>query len=187
MTLIPGGSRLQLPQRWLHAPFLWVTVIAVLQGCAVIGDPQKPLDPDIDKDGVENNQDKCPETLTDAVVNQQGCDLFAGVLDGVKFVTNGSKLNDDAKEALNELAQGLKSHPETVVGVYAHTDNRGKATVNLELSKRRVLSVVEYLVKTGVSAQQLKPFGYGESRPIVSNATPEGRLKNRRIEIVLLQ
>ncbi len=174
-----------LQQAW--RPALLLTVIAVLHGCAVTDAQQASIDPDIDSDGFENNLDDCPDTAAETMVNRFDCNLFAGVLEDVRFVTDGSVLDESAKQILNELASGLQSRPGAIVGVHAHTDNRGKATHNLELSKRRAMSVVEYLVKTGVSARQLKPFGYGESRPIVSNATPEGRLRNRRIEIVLLQ
>jgi len=166
---------------------LLLPVIAVLYGCATTDAQQTPIDPDRDRDGVENNLDKCPDTETETLVNRFGCNLFTGVLEDVRFSTDGSALDESAKQTLDELALGLLSRPGAIIGVHAHTDNRGRATHNLELSKRRVMSVVEYLVKTGVSARQLKPFGYGESRPIVSNATPEGRLQNRRIEIVLLQ
>lgn len=156
----------------------------VINGCALAEFRQKT--PDHDQDGVADVTDKCPETEVSSIVNSQGCSLFSGALPGVEFATNDIVLNATAYPALDELASGLIAHPQTVVGVHAHTDNRGRARLNLELSKLRVMKVVEYLLEKGVEGRQLKPYGYGESRPLVSNATTEGRLRNRRIEVVLL-
>jgi outer membrane protein OmpA-like peptidoglycan-associated protein len=67
--------------------------------------------------------------------------------------------------------------------VTSHTDNRGSATDNLELSKQRLNEVVSYMVTTGIEAQRIQPFAYVESRPRAPNATLDGRERNRRIEI----
>jgi len=156
-----------------------------LSGCAAV-EYQKRWH-DRDRDGIANNEDRCPSTESGALVNQQGCNLFQGVLEGVTFETNGAELNTASRRALDPLIEGLKSRPGTIIGVHAHTDNRGKAVKNLELSKQRVMQVVRYLVDEGVSGDQLRPYGYGESRPRVSNATAEGRQANRRIEVVLVE
>ena len=103
------------------------------------------------------------------------------------FESNATTLSGGAKRALDELVRGMKQHPDTVIGVHGHTDNRGKAVKNLELSKQRVMLVVAYLVESGVEGYRLKPYGYGESRPRISNASEEGRMANRRIEVVLLE
>jgi len=164
--------------------FVFVLTLFVVNGCAMAEFRQKTLDQD--QDGIADTTDKCPESEVASVVNSQGCSLFSGALTGVEFETNDIILNATAYPALDELATGLIAHPQTVVGVHAHTDNRGRARLNLELSKLRVMQVVEYLLEKGVEGRQLKPYGYGESRPVVSNATTEGRLRNRRIEVVLL-
>ena len=157
----------------------------LLTGCGVTEYQKRWFDKD--NDGVANATDKCPETAADVVVNRNGCDLFDGVLEGVTFATNAAELSPLARRALDELVRGMKQNPQTVIGVHAHTDNRGKAVKNLELSKQRVMQVVEYLVVAGVEGHRLKPYGYGESRPRISNATAEGRQANRRIEVVLLE
>ena len=64
----------------------------------------------------------------------------------------------------------------------AHTDNQGSAESNLKLSKQRVISVVRYLIRKGVPKTQLRALAYGESRPMVSNDTADGRKRNRRVE-----
>lgn len=175
---MPREFRNAVPQ------FVIVLTLFLINGCAVAQFQQQGHDRD--QDGVADIADKCPESGGALVVNSQGCSLFSGALPGVEFETNDIVLSDTAFSTLDELALGLITHPQTVVGVHAHTDNRGKARLNLELSKLRVMKVVEYLLEKGVEGRQLKPYGYGESRPLVSNATADGRLRNRRIEIVLL-
>lgn len=164
---------------------LLLSLVALLQACAVTTEQKKWFDRDAD--GIDNDLDSCPDSLPEHLVNSQGCHLFNGVLDGVQFERNKTDLDDQARAALDELVVSLRLNPDTVVGVYAHTDNRGRASLNLDLSKTRLMSVVLYLVEQGVLADQLKPYAYGESRPLVSNATPEGRERNRRIEVVLLE
>lgn len=168
----------------LAAPGL-ILLMVFLPGCAAVEYQKRWFDRD--QDGIANSADRCPQTSAGVLVNQRGCNLFHRVLEGVTFETNGASLNAASKKALGPLIDGLKSRPETVIGVHSHTDNRGKAVKNLELSKQRVMQVVKYLVDQGVPGRQLRPYGYGESRPHASNATPEGRRANRRIEVVLLE
>ena len=177
-SLLPSGCRSVCNR------FVFVLAVMAVNGCAV-AEYQRDLS-DADKDGVANINDKCPESEAAVVVNSQGCSLFTGALQGVDFETNELILSETAYPVLDELVDGLLANPQTVIGVHAHTDNRGRARLNLELSKLRVMKVVEYLVEKGVEGRQLKPFGFGESRPVVSNATVDGRLRNRRIEVVLL-
>ncbi len=159
--------------------------LLLLAGCGVTEYQKRWFD--ADQDGVADAYDKCLETLHEVVVNRHGCNLFHGVLEDVTFDTNVAALSPAARRSLDELVRGMKQHPDTVIGVHAHTDNRGKAVKNLELSKRRVMQVVEYLVVAGVEPHRLKPYGYGESRPRKANATEQGRMANRRIELVLLE
>ncbi len=141
---------------------------------------------DDDADGVINAVDRCPGTEADTIVRMDGCSLFSRTLEGVEFELNAVQLTEAARRSLDELVAGLQAHPEVVIAVNGHTDNRGKASRNLELSKRRVMRVVEYLVEAGVSHTRLKPYGYGESRPLASNSTAKGRKRNRRIDVELL-
>ena len=85
------------------------------------------------------------------------------------------------------MVDALLRYPDAVISVEGHTDNRGSAADNLELSKQRVLSVVRYMVSQGMSPDRIKPYGYGESRPRAANATAEGREQNRRIEINIVE
>jgi OOP family OmpA-OmpF porin len=80
----------------------------------------------------------------------------------------------------------MTNKPNVVILVEGHTDNVGSNRINDALSKRRAESVKRYLVKKGISPRRIKTVGYGERRPIASNATEWGRRLNRRTEIVIV-
>lgn len=86
---------------------------------------------------------------------------------------------DEVKEILN------KRKDFTTVRIEGHTDNTGDAGENLELSKKRALAVAKYLVSAGVDGKRLLAVGFGDSKPVASNDTPEGQAQNRRITIVV--
>ncbi|GAB4414808.1 MAG: hypothetical protein OHK0039_22920 [Bacteroidia bacterium] len=87
---------------------------------------------------------------------------------------------------LAELVPILKANPEIRLYITGHTDSAGDDTYNLELSKRRADAIVEFLVQQGVDRRRLTSDGFGESKPIASNQTPEGRKLNRRVEFEVL-
>lgn len=138
---------------------------------------------DGDGDGVLDKFDTCPDSSPNALVDAVGCDVSLGAIAGLKFEPNEAKLSVDTRVVLSRLVDVFLRYPEVVFSVDGHTDNRGPAAANLELSKERVLAVVRYMVANGISPDRIKPFGYGESRPRAPNATAEGREQNRRIEI----
>lgn len=142
-----------------------------------------PNFPDDDRDGITNVSDRCAGSTSASLVDDSGCEVTLGVIDGLKFAPNETKLSIDSRVVLSQLVDVFKRYPELSFSVEGHTDNRGTAADNLELSKQRVLSVVRYMVANGISAERIRPFGYGESRPRAANATAEGREQNRRIEI----
>ena len=146
-----------------------------------------PLPPalDADRDGVADDRDDCPDGPAGEIVDEAGCALFTRVLEGVGFAQGDHRLGADARLALAALVADLEAHPGVVVRLEGHTDNRGTAASNLELSKLRVMSVARFLVARGVAPERLRPYGYGESRPRAGNATAAGRERNRRIEIGL--
>lgn len=142
-----------------------------------------PNFPDDDRDGITNVKDSCAGSTSGSLVDDLGCEITLGVIDGLKFAPSETKLSVDSRVALSQLVGVFKRYPELSFSVGGHTDNRGTASDNLELSKQRVLSVVRYMVANGISADRIRPFGYGESRPRAANATVQGREQNRRIEI----
>lgn len=138
---------------------------------------------DADSDGISDALDDCPDTPADTLVYASGCEIVTGVIEGLSFAPGETELSVDSRVVLSKLVDGFARYPDVVLAVEGHTDNRGAAAANLELSKERVLSVVRYMVANGISADRIKPYGYGESRPRAANATAEGREQNRRIEI----
>ncbi len=108
-------------------------------------------------------------------------------LEGVHFRTNSAELTPASTATLDRAVAALKKRPDIRVEVAAHTDSRGSAAYNLKLSERRAKSVMEYLISHGVDASRLTSRGYGESQPVASNATPEGRAMNRRVELRVIR
>jgi len=148
---------------------------------------------DSDGDGVMDNADRCPNTPAGTTVDASGCPaLFQPgqttlVLQGVTFATNKADLTPESKEILDRMAErfhGLMVPGAVVkVEVAGHTDNVGSRAYNTRLSQARAESVKAYLVSKGVPADILTAKGYGEDRPVDSNATVEGRSNNRRVEL----
>ncbi len=169
-------------QKMLMPVLALVCLLSV--GCASVTQSAVKLDSDVDSIADEN--DVCPGTPAGDLIDDSGCSLFSGTIEGVEFLPGDYRLLGSSRTVLEELVSQLKSYPDVKLNLAGHTDNRGSAKQNLELSKQRVLAVVKFLVANGVQAERLRPFGFGESRPYYSNATEEGRMKNRRIEMSLL-
>ncbi len=144
--------------------------------------------PDKDGDGVVNIKDQCPNTTPGVVVDKtDGCEIKVDIqLPGLQFETNSGELRAGTESILNSAAQTLINNPGLVVEVAGYTDSRGDANYNRELSERRANTVRHYLVEHGVSAKRLTAAGYGESDPVADNATPDGRAKNRRVMLRIL-
>lgn len=142
---------------------------------------------DSDSDGVPDNSDDCSQTRPNALVNHSGCEIVTGVIEGLKFAPDEVELTVESRIVLGKLVDSLVRYPNAIFAVEGHTDNRGSAADNLELSKRRVNAVVAFMVEEGIRADQIKPFAFGESRPRAPNETLEGRERNRRIEINVIE
>ncbi len=141
---------------------------------------------DTDADGVLDTLDACPETTTYVTVDNAGCGLFDAVLSDVKFRSGSNWLSPRARTQLDNLAETLLAFPESRVQVRAHTDSQGGRDLNLTLSDSRADVVAQYLKSRGVHDRQLQAIGMGETQPLVSNRTPEGRQSNRRVDVVTL-
>jgi lipid-binding SYLF domain-containing protein len=108
-------------------------------------------------------------------------------LSNVHFETGRADLTPDSEPALNEAVAALKEHPDWKVRVEGFTDNRGSKEVNEKLSSDRAETVANWLADHGVDHDRLSSKGHGDARPVASNATPEGRANNRRVELVRVQ
>ena len=147
--------------------------------------PPPPPDWDTDDDGILDEFDRCENTVAGSLVDASGC-AFSGILKGVTFASGSAELTGEAKAILDEVVRAMKANGKVEITVESHTDNRGLAESNMDLSRRRAASVVNYLSDVGgIDQSRMSAVGYGESRPVQSNRTAVGRLSNRRVEIVV--
>ncbi|MBT8077540.1 MAG: OmpA family protein [Gammaproteobacteria bacterium] len=123
---------------------------------------------------------------TGVSVVRDGDNITLNMPGHVTFATDSSDLSPQFFEVLNSVSTVLKEFEKTVVEVAGHTDSRGTEQYNQALSDRRALSVVSYLKAQNVRDQRFLIVGMGETMPVASNDTPEGRQANRRVEITLV-
>lgn len=105
---------------------------------------------------------------------------------GVYFATNQDQVNADSRTSLLKLVEILKQYPKTNIVVEGHTDSTGSASYNMDLSRRRSMSVTDFLIKNGISSKRLITKWFGEEQPKHTNETAEGRAKNRRVELAIV-
>ena len=104
----------------------------------------------------------------------------------VLFASAKSDLLPDAQAKLNDVAKALSEQdPDAKIVVEGHTDSQGGAAFNQDLSQRRAESVRGYLISHGLAADRVTSQGFGPTRSIADNSSPEGRANNRRVEIVV--
>ena len=121
--------------------------------------------------------------------NISGTDLVNALnLANITFATGSAKLSPNSMDILNTAADTLKAAADgTKVEIAGHTDNVGNPASNMKLSEARANSVMATLVKLGVNPAMLTATGYGDTKPVDSNDTPEGKAKNRRMEFSVAQ
>jgi len=114
-----------------------------------------------------------------------GNQLIVTMPQDILFATNSTTLTGSLQSDLYALAASLNRYPNSTVNVVGHTDNVGTAAYNQDLSERRARAVASVLLAGGVSPYRIVSFGRGESQPIATNLTAEGRRLNRRVEIII--
>lgn len=141
--------------------------------------------PDRDGDGIPDVADKCPDTVAGAKVEGDGCVHKAQVvaLPNIEFAYEKADLTPAGRETLGTVVRFMNDQPEINLDVWGHTDWKGAELYNLRLSQKRAAAVMNFLVEQGIAASRLKSAGFGESRPLASNETDEGRERNRRVEL----
>ena len=165
--------------------------------------PDTPYDVEVDKygcpmdedlDGVPDHLDQCPGTLPGVQVDENGCELVIApppVVDlnqlvlssETSFEFNSAQLKPAAFPELDKLLEQMKKYPMSRWRIEGHTDNVGSEEGNIKMSKMRAESVLNYFVSRGIPQGRFEIVGAGSRQPVADNATPEGRLKNRRVEI----
>lgn len=103
----------------------------------------------------------------------------------IEFETARDVLLSRSIPVLEEILRALRQAPNLTIRIEGHTDSEGKPEANRALSRARAQSVVTWLAGHGIDARHLTAVGFGPDRPIASNTTPEGRAKNRRVEITV--
>jgi outer membrane protein OmpA-like peptidoglycan-associated protein len=158
--------------------------------------PAAPRLADRDGDGIPDVEDRCPReqgARSDDPASH-GCPSLVRVTDRqietlkkVHFVSGIARLHPDASELLGQVAQVLTEHPEIRrIAVEGHTDGRGNARFNGDLSEARARSVQRWLIEHGIAADRLEARGFGATRPLQPDDTEEGRERNRRVEFRIL-
>ena len=153
-------------------------------------------DPDNDNDGIPDARDKCPnepETKNN-YQDDDGCpdDIpvevkkFTGVIEGINYKTGSAEILPGSYSILDRAVKVLQDFPDVNIEISGHTDSRGKADYNRDLSQRRADSVKNYFISRGIDAKRLTSIGYGMDRPIADNRTQSGRGRNRRTEFRLI-
>ena len=177
---------------------------------------EKGCDPDSDGDGVTDSVDQCPNTPKGRIVNERGCEMDSdgdGVFDfrdkcpgtpkgfkvdsdgcplsatlEVHFPSNGYDISPSLTDDVLMFSKFLKENPNYKrVIIRGHTDSSGDEEKNKVLSQNRANSVREALISYGINPSRLTAIGKGSLQPVATNATPQGRALNRRIEVELIK
>lgn len=150
---------------------------------------------DSDGDGVYDYKDLCPGTPKGVKVDAKGCPLplttksaevtkkGTWIYKDIQFELNKSDLRSSSYPVLNDIVTALKAQPNLKIEIQGHTDSTGAHGYNMTLSEKRAQSVKAYLIAKGIANSRLTTKGYGPDMPIDSNATKDGRARNRRVEI----
>jgi len=158
---------------------------------------------DTDEDGVLDKDDDCinevgtlanngcPEVVEEKIVapviTEQVQKTLNNYAKTILFNSGKSTIKSESTEVLNEIVKILGEYPLAKFSIEGHTDSAGSETLNQRLSESRASSVMTFLITNGIASKRLASKGFGESKPIASNATSEGRAQNRRVEINLVK
>ncbi|WP_335918922.1 OmpA family protein [Shewanella algae] len=122
---------------------------------------------------------------TGVSVTRVGDTIVLNMPNEVTFQVDKTDLSSGAMRVLDSVVLVAKEYDKTQLNVVGYTDSSGSESYNLRLSQVRASEVGNYLIRKGVSGQRVLTQGRGEAGPIASNATPQGRAQNRRVEIIL--
>jgi outer membrane protein OmpA-like peptidoglycan-associated protein len=127
------------------------------------------------------------EALSHVAETRQSARGFVVNLPDILFSVNAAALKPEAQRAIAKLAGILLVIPDLRVVIEGHTDSRGSADYNIKLSRRRAERVMGYLVEEGIAMERLGAFGFGLVRPVSDNESAQGRARNRRVEIIIIE
>ncbi|MBK7343223.1 MAG: OmpA family protein [Saprospiraceae bacterium] len=147
--------------------------------------------PDRDGDGVADPKDRCPDRAGPAT--NEGCPIISAedrsaldlAMRNVQFETGSATILPESYLTLDRVAEVLLRYPDYHLIINGHTDNVGRPATNLALSEQRARACYNYLISRGVVAKRMLPSGFGQTRPITSNKSEEGKRMNRRVEFIM--
>lgn len=157
------------------------TAIGAVIGGAIGGTAGAYIGRSMDKQAKEIEQ-----SVPGAEVIPAGEGIIVKFASGILFASDKYDLMQNAKDNISNLANSLNKYPNTDVMIIGHTDSDGTDEYNLALSLNRAESVKNYAALKGVDSNRLKVIGKGETEPIATNLTVEGKASNRRVEIVIV-
>ncbi len=157
------------------------TILGAIIGAAVGGVAGAIIGNYMDKQAAEMQRD-----LEGAEIQRIGEGIKITFDSGILFDIDKSGLRAVSETNLAKLAKILNKYPDTNILIEGHTDDTGTDNYNMALSNDRAKSVSSYLATVEVKSARFSIAGYGETQPIVTNDTPEGRQKNRRVDIAVL-
>ncbi|MCF6345076.1 MAG: OmpA family protein [Thiomicrorhabdus sp.] len=132
------------------------------------------------------NKDTANDPNTDVEAVKIGDQEFVQInVKNVNFRSGSAELDPYELSRIAPVLNTLKDHPATKVHIEGHTDSDGTQGYNQQLSENRAKNIAFYLMDNGITRDRIKTYGYGEERPIASNATPEGKQQNRRVTFLI--
>jgi outer membrane protein OmpA-like peptidoglycan-associated protein len=155
------------------------TATGAIVGAAVGGTAGALIGRQMDKQAEEL------ESIEGATVTRVGEGIVVTFDTGILFGFDSSDLQSEARSNLQQLAANLNAHERTDVLIIGHTDGTGSESYNQALSERRARSAASYVQSQGVAAERVSIRGMGETDPVATNDTDEGRTLNRRVEVVI--
>ena len=154
-------------------------------------------EPDNDKDTVVDVQDQCPMEPGEVGGDKPGCpkkpslvivtEKEIKITQQIHFEFDKDKIRPESFPILDAVVEVLVQNPKMKIEVQGHTDNKGSAVYNKNLSNRRAASVMKYLTSKGVDPTRLQSNGYGMERPIVPNSSDQNRALNRRVQFIRIE
>jgi outer membrane protein OmpA-like peptidoglycan-associated protein len=156
------------------------TALGAIIGAAVGGAAGAYIGNKMDKQAAE-----IEEQLADAKVERVGEGIQVTLKSGLLFDSGKSVIKPLAQDDLAQLASTLNKYNDTILLIEGHADSQGEEAYNMKLSEARAHAVASFLARNNVDISRFTILGYGETQPVASNDTPEGRAQNRRVEIAI--
>ena len=147
--------------------------------------------PDTDGDGLNDMEDECPKTF--GLIELQGCpkveeevkEVLDTAFNNLSFNTGNAIILEESYASLEKLVEVLSADSTFKLRIEGHTDDVGAESMNAILSQNRAQAVANYLIEKGIEETRLEVEGYGETKPVVPNDSPENRATNRRVELTI--